>query len=172
MDWTVFPPGVLNAAAAVLAGAAAAGRSVGALTSLRAVPPHSWIATDPAVSPRANAFFQTETAWVPRATRFRAAVSPSWPETGILSPTAVSAWTTPVAMLSFSDRTASILLLLAASACSMLFLAFVVAQLSVFFSNTTMLGPYVSPSFGIPASAIPDRRNAEFGSVSAPRMIV
>ena len=53
----------------------------------------------------------------------------------------------------------------------MLFWAFVVSQLSVFFSNTTLIGPDVSPSFGMPASVMPERRNAEFGSVSAPRMI-
>jgi len=132
----------------------------------------SWTATLPAVSPRAKAFFQTDTVWVPRATRFSAAVSPSWPLTGIFRPTALRAWTTPVAMLSFSDRTASILLLFWLSACSMLLRAFVVSQLSVFFSNTTLIpAGLVSLSFGMPASVMPERRNAEFGSVSAPRMI-
>src|SRR3954453_15947463 len=133
-DWTDFPPGVVNAAASRDVGAAAFGRSPGALTAFNAVPAQSCIAMSPAVSPRANAFFQTDTACVPRAARFRAAVSPSWPVTGTFRPTVVSAWTTPVAMLSFSDKTASILLPFAFSAASMLFLAFVVSQLSVFFS--------------------------------------
>ena len=75
-------------------------------------------------------------------------------------------------MLSFSDRTAWMLLLFAFSAASMLFFAFVVSQLSVFFSNTTLIpAGLVSLSFGMPASVMPERRNAEFGSVAAPRMI-
>src|SRR5690349_20453826 len=77
IDWTVLPPGVVNGAALVDAGAAAFGRSLGALTALSAVPAHSCIAMSPAVWPRANAFFQTDTACVPSATRLRAAVSPS-----------------------------------------------------------------------------------------------
>ena len=75
-------------------------------------------------------------------------------------------------MLSFSERTASMSLLFALSAASMLFCAFVVSQLSVFFSNTTLIpAEFVSSSSGMPASVMPERRNAEFGSVSAPRMI-
>src|SRR5215210_4441728 len=171
IDWTVFPPGVLNGVAVSDAGAAAAGRPLGALIAFGAGLAQSWTATLPAVSPRAKAFFQTDTVCVPRATRFSAAVSPSWPETGTLRPTAVSAWTTPVAMLSFSDRTASILFWLALSAASMLFFALVVSQLSVFFSKTTFTpAAFVSLSFGMPASVMPERRKAEFGSVSAPRM--
>src|SRR5436305_6634832 len=127
IDWTELPFGVWNAVALTEAGAAAAGRSLGALTALRAVPLQSCIAMSPAVSPRANAFFQTETAWVPSATRLSAAVSPSCPVTGIFRPTVVSAWTTPVAMLSFSDRTAWMLLPFALRAASMLFLALVVS---------------------------------------------
>src|SRR3954447_13953362 len=76
-DWTDFPPGVENAAASRDAGAAALGRSPGAFTAVIAVPAQSCIAMSSAVSPRAKAFFQTETACVPRATRFSAAVSPS-----------------------------------------------------------------------------------------------
>ena len=51
-------------------------------------------------------FFQTDTVCVPSATRFRAALSPSWPVTGTepARPCASSAATTPPAMPSFSDR--------------------------------------------------------------------
>src|SRR4030081_1450835 len=42
----------------------------------------SWIAASPAVLPSRRASFQTSTVWVPRATRFRAAPSWSWRETG------------------------------------------------------------------------------------------
>src|ERR1035437_636541 len=39
-------------------------------------------AASPADWPSMRASFQTSTVWVPRATRFRAAASPSCPETG------------------------------------------------------------------------------------------
>src|SRR4051794_14123968 len=76
-ELTVLPPGVVNGVALSDAGAAAFGRSAGAFTASGAVPAQNCIAMSPAVSPRANAFFQTETAWVPSATRLSAAVSPS-----------------------------------------------------------------------------------------------
>src|SRR4029079_2597013 len=61
------------------------------------VPLHSWTAASPAALPSIRESFQTSTAWVPSATRFRAAASPSWPETDTLPwrPWAVSAATTP-----------------------------------------------------------------------------
>ena len=52
----------------------------------------------------------------------------------------------------------------------MLFWALVVSQLSVFFSNTTLMRPEVSPSAGMPASVMPERRKAAFGSASSPLM--
>src|SRR5438105_4286982 len=45
------------------------------------VPLASCTATSPAALPSARASFQTDTVWVPSATRFSAAWSPSWPET-------------------------------------------------------------------------------------------
>ena len=97
------------------------------------------MATLPAVSPRANAFFQTETVWVPRATRFSAAVSPSWPRDRDLQADGGE-------RLDDAGRHAVVLgqdrvdlVPLALSAASMLFLALVVSQLSVFFSNTTLI---------------------------------
>src|ERR1700687_1545534 len=70
IELSEFPPGVLKADAPV--------------TLLASAFLHSCIAASPALLPRARASFQTSTVWVPSATRLRAALSPSWPETGTL----------------------------------------------------------------------------------------
>jgi hypothetical protein len=90
-------------------------------------------AASPAALPRRRASFQTSTVWVPSATRLRAALSPSCPETGTLParPWAVSAAMTPPAMPSFSTKAMSILLSLAVRNCSISVWAFFGSQLSV-----------------------------------------
>ena len=103
------------------------------LTAVSSVPLASWTAASPAVLPSSRASFQTETDWVPRATRLRAAASPSWPETGTLParPCASRAATTPPAMPSFSERTASTLLSAWVRNCSVCVWAREGSQLSV-----------------------------------------
>src|SRR5213594_2691280 len=119
IELRLFPPGVLNWAVP--------------LTLVGSEFLHSWTAASPAVLPSSRASFHTSTVCVPSATRFRAALSPSWPDTGTLpaSPCAVSAAITPPAIPSFSERTASTLLLFAVRICSMLVCAFDGSQLSV-----------------------------------------
>ena len=102
----MLPPGVVN------------GAVFGTLVTSLSL--HSARAASPAAVPSSEVFFQTLTVWLPRATLLRAAMSPSWPPTATLpaSPWPLSAATTPPAMPSFSERTASILLLLAVRICS------------------------------------------------------
>ncbi len=102
-------------------------------TCLMSLLPHRNAAAAPAAVPSARASFQTSTVCVPRATRFRAAASPSWPETGTLPwrPWAVRAAMTPPAMPSFSTKAMSILLSLAVRNCSIVVWAFFGSQLSV-----------------------------------------
>ena len=82
-------------------------------------------AASPEILPRSRASFQIDTVWVPSAMRLIAAWSPSWPETGTepAMPWAASAATTPPAMPSFSQTTASTLLLFLVRICSMFFWA-------------------------------------------------
>ena len=98
-----------------------------------AVSSQSAIAASPAALPSSRASFQTLTVCVPRATRLRAARSPSWPDTGTLParPWAASAATTPPAMPSFSDEHRMDSLLFAVRNCSMLVWALAGSQLSV-----------------------------------------
>src|SRR5882672_11514601 len=79
IELIVFLPGVVN-------GAVPATLLVSGLAQ-------SATAASPADLPSIRASFQTSTVCVPRATRFRAAESPSWPDTGTLpaSPWAASA---------------------------------------------------------------------------------
>src|SRR3954447_13169090 len=76
----VFPPGVLKSTGLALSGAYAG--STLTLTSLTAVPAHSWSAAWPAAVPRALLFFQMSTYCLPSATLLRFASSPSWPLSG------------------------------------------------------------------------------------------
>src|SRR2546425_7642008 len=119
IELRLFPPGVVNLAVPV--------------TLLGSEFLHSWIAASPAVLPSRRASFHTSTVCVPSATRLRAALSPSWPDTGTLParPCAVSAAITPPAMPSFSDSTASTLFWFCVRICSMLVCAFAGSQLSV-----------------------------------------
>ena len=77
-------------------------------TSASAVPCASATAASPAALPSSRASFQTDTVCVPRATRFRAARSPSWPDTATspARPWASSAATTPPAIPSLDATTA------------------------------------------------------------------
>src|SRR3989442_10270966 len=99
IELRLFPPGVVNLAVPV--------------TLLGSEFLHSWIAASPAVLPSRRASFHTSPVFVPSATRLRAALSPSWPDTGTLParPCAVNAAITPPAMASVTDRTASTLFL-------------------------------------------------------------
>src|SRR5579859_1736212 len=112
----------------------------------RGVPPHIWIAESPAALPSRRESFQTSTVCKPLAIRFRAGASPSWPETGTLParPCAASANTTPPAIPSFSDSTASTLLLFCVRNCSISVCAFDGSQLSVYVSPTILMSPLVT----------------------------
>ena len=97
------------------------------------VPLASVIACSPAVRPSRRASFHTLTVCVPSATRFSAAWSPSWPETGTgpAMPCAARAAMAPPAVPSFDATTASTLLRLAVRNCSMLRCALAGSQPSV-----------------------------------------
>src|SRR3989339_1657801 len=108
-----------------------------------ALPLANATAISAAAFPRSRASFQTETVWIPLATRFRAAWSPSCPDTGVMPsmPWAVRAATTPPAVPSFDATTASTLLLLAVRICSIFFCATSGFQPSVYCSPTFLILP-------------------------------
>ncbi len=83
-------------------------------------------------------------------------------------PCAASAATAPPAMPSFSEMTASMLLLLAVSICSMLRWAFSGFQPSVNASPTFLILP--ASMFGCSTSMMPWNRNVAFGSPWSPLM--
>ncbi|MCY1303617.1 hypothetical protein D9M70_533320 [compost metagenome] len=102
-------------------------------TSSIFLPPASSTATSAARLPSSRLSFQTETVCVPKATRFSAALSASWPETGTepARPCASRAAMAPPAVPSLEATTASTLLSLAVRNCSMFFWAFSGFQPSV-----------------------------------------
>ena len=138
--------------------------------SVLALPSAIMLANSAAALPSTRESFQTDTSWVPSATRFRAALSPSWPVTGTVParPWASRAATTPPAMPSFSEITASTLLFTEVRHCSMFFWAASGFQPSVKVSQTFLILP--ASMLGFRTSMMPWNRNVAFGSPLSPLM--
>src|SRR4029079_13981929 len=143
IDFTVFPPGVVKSAGELPAFGATDGSTLTEIL-LKSGLLHSESAAWPAALPSSLLFFQMSTYCLPRATLFRLAGSPSWPDSGgnpYCLPSRAAA--TPSAVLSFSARIASILVLLELAwsmMASMFAWAFSVFQASV---NVPSAGPKI-----------------------------
>ncbi|MNT08233.1 hypothetical protein D3C72_1429690 [compost metagenome] len=134
------------------------------------LPAASETAAVAASRPSSRESFQMVAVCVPSATRFSAAKSASWPDTGMpRRPLAVSAATAPPAVPSLAATTASTLLPFLVRICSMFFCATSGFQPSVYSSPTILMSPFLIAASS--TSCWPARRKSAFGSLGEPLMI-